>query len=91
MGLFAAVAIASAFPVFAGPESVEPLPKVSGAARALGIIPCRRLIYEDACREGWAPAPTNDYQKAIWESVKAEQSKDPEKAIKIKYDPKKGK
>ena len=71
--------------------SVEPLPKVSVAARALGIIPCRCLIYEDACREGWAPAPTNDYQKAIWESVKAEQSKDPEKAIKIKYDPKKGK
>lgn len=28
--------------------------------------------YLAACKEGWAPAPTNDYQKAVWEKVKAE-------------------
>ena len=32
----------------------------------------RRASYKVACEEGWAPAPTNDFQKAIWEKVKAE-------------------
>jgi hypothetical protein len=40
--------------------------------------------------EGWAPAPTNEVQKAIAAQVKAEQSKEPTKGMKIKYDPKAG-
>lgn len=31
--------------------------------------------YRKACMEGWAPAPTNDIQKAIWEEVKARKGK----------------
>lgn len=31
-----------------------------------------RTTYKKACQEGWAPAPTNDYQKAVWDNVKAE-------------------
>ena len=30
----------------------------------------RRTTYLKACEEGWAPAPTNDYQRAIFEAVK---------------------
>lgn len=32
--------------------------------------------YRDACVEGWAPAPTNDVQKAIWDGVKSGKIKD---------------
>ena len=31
----------------------------------------RRVTYKKAVEDGWAPAPTNDYQKAIWDAVKA--------------------
>lgn len=33
----------------------------------LGVTPYRIVSYRKACEEGWAPQPTNDYQKAIWE------------------------
>ena len=42
---------------------------------------------ESACREGWASAPTNDVQKAIWDKVRAI----PDKPLTIEYDPKKDK
>ena len=35
-----------------------------------GVIPWKQETYKKACREGWAPAPTNEYQKAIWEKIK---------------------
>ena len=46
-----------------------------------GIVPGRKTTYLHACREGWAPAPTNEFQKAIWEKVHAI----PDKPIKIRY------
>ena len=42
--------------------------------------------YRTACREGWAPQPTNDVQKSIWERVHAI----PKAPMKIEFDPKKG-
>jgi hypothetical protein len=39
------------------------------------------------CQEGWAPPPTNEYQRAIWNDV----HKIPEKPMKIDFDPAKGK
>ena len=36
-----------------------------------GIPTLRHGTYRSACEHGWAPAPTNDVQKAIWERVKA--------------------
>ena len=36
---------------------------------AAGVTPARTVTYKKACREGWAPAPTNDIQKAIWDEV----------------------
>ena len=48
-----------------------------------GIIPFEVVYYKRACEQGWAPPPTNDYQKAIWDKVHAI----PEKPMKIKFDP----
>lgn len=42
--------------------------------------------YKKACQEGWAPAPTNEVQKAIWDEVHAI----PATPMKIEFDPKKG-
>ena len=33
--------------------------------------------------EGWAPAPTNDIQKAIFERVKADKERGPSKPLTI--------
>lgn len=51
-----------------------------------GVTPARKGTYESACQQGWAPAPTNDIQKAIWDKVHAV----PATPMKIKFDPKKG-
>ena len=52
-----------------------------------GVKPGRRVTYRKACQEGWAPAPTNDIQKAIWNQV----HEIPTKPIKIEFEGKKGK
>lgn len=54
--------------------------------QALGMYPMRKVTYVKACQEGWAPAPTNQYQKAIWDKVRAT----PKNPMKIEFDPKKG-
>ena len=52
-----------------------------------GVIPWTQTTYRKACREGWAPPPTNDIQRAVWEKV----HQIPDKPIKIEFDPKKDK
>ena len=47
-----------------------------------GVTPAQITTYRSACKQGWAPAPTNDYQKAIWTEIHTPPS-DP---IKIKYE-----
>lgn len=49
----------------------------------LGATQSRPTSYLRACREGWASAPTNEYQKVIWEQVKAEMDTKPTKPLKI--------
>jgi hypothetical protein len=49
----------------------------------IGVTPIEMTTYRKACREGWAPAPTNDIQKAIWERVKADKERGPTNPIKI--------
>lgn len=66
--------------------SPEPLMRIEPALRQMGIAQLRRATYKRACEEGWAPSPTNEWQKAVWEKVKAEQSEAPTKGIKIKFD-----
>ena len=50
----------------------------------LGVRPEVRTTYRQACKEGWAPAPTNEFQRAIWEKVHAV----PDKPLTIEFDPK---
>ena len=52
-----------------------------------GIRPWHERKYDTACQEGWAPQPTNEFQKAIWEKVHAI----PQKPIKIEYNEKRDK
>ena len=54
--------------------SPEPLGKISRYATKLGIKPIRTTTYRKACEEGWALAPTNGFQKAIWDEVKAKKA-----------------
>jgi hypothetical protein len=54
--------------------------------KAIGITKKVVKTYLDACEEGWAPAPTNDVQKAIWDKVHAA----PKNPMKIEFNPKKG-
>ncbi len=51
-----------------------------------GIRTITIASYRTACRNGWAPPPTNDVQRAIWDKVHAI----PANPMKIEFDPKKG-
>ena len=48
-----------------------------------GVMPWHQTTYKRACREGWAPAPTNEFQKAIWEKTKADKERGPTNPITI--------
>lgn len=58
--------------------------KMNKMFQRFGVEKERRIPYRVACQEGWAPAPTNEFQKAVWDKVHAVPS-DP---IKINFDPK---
>lgn len=53
----------------------------------IGMTKQVTATYRKACMEGWAPAPTNDVQKAIWN--KAHEL--PTEPVKIEFDPKRDK
>ncbi len=48
----------------------EPFGKMMQQAQALGMRPAAQVTYRKACEEGWAPAPTNELQKAVWQEVR---------------------
>lgn len=52
-----------------------------------GLIAPKTVPYYRACREGWAPPPTNDVQRTIWNQV----HQIPDKPVTIEFDPKKDK
>jgi len=65
-------------------RSLDALDKISGTTYAtdtvqgilrsairLGVAGYQRFTYKQACEQGWAPAPTNQWQRAIWDAVKA--------------------
>ena len=60
--------------------------KCSSYLEKNGVTPYKRTTFRQACEEGWAPAPTNEYQKAVWDKVHAA----PKNPMKIEFDPKKG-
>lgn len=53
----------------------------------MGLSMSEDTTYEQACMEGWAPPPTNEIQKAIWDEIRSL----PQKPIKIEFDPVRGK
>ena len=65
---------------------MDVLARLPAYAKAFGVTPAVITTYRNACQQGWAPAPTNEYQKAIWDKVHAT----PVKPMKIEFDPKKG-
>lgn len=65
--------------------SPDPVMRMVNGAMARGIDTIREDTYLRACEEGWAPPPTNDVQKAIWDKVHAL----PASPIKIKPETKK--
>lgn len=77
-------------------QSVEDLDKIVGENFAIdtmttmmnhlpeiGVKPGTRMTYRSACMQGLAPQPTNEYQKVIWEEIKAQQSEEPSNPMKI--------
>jgi len=66
-----------------GPEALS---NIGIALKKSGVQYIRHATYLQACQEGWAAAPTNDIQKAIWGKVHAI----PKNPMKIEFDPKKG-
>lgn len=51
--------------------------------KRFGVKKERRIPYRVAVKEGWAPAPTNAYQRAVWDEVKSEKERGPSNALKI--------
>ena len=60
--------------------------RCNGFLRRAGVKPYFVTTYRNACEEGWAPNPSDVWQKAIWDEIHQK----PTKGLKIKYDPKKG-
>ena len=58
---------------------------VFNALPEYGITHRKRIPYIKAVQEGWAPAPTNEFQQAIWDKVHAM----PTEPLKIKPETKK--
>ena len=66
--------------------SVDVIARLEQSLANAGVTPAQMSTYLAACKQGWAPAPTNDVQKAIWDKVHAV----PATPMKIEFDPKKG-
>ena len=65
---------------------MDSLTRCKNYLESCNVTPYKRTIYRKAVEEGWAPAPTNDIQKAVWDDVHAA----PKNPMKIEFDPKKG-
>lgn len=66
---------------------IDAIQRAIDALRVYGVTPQEVTTYKKACQSGWAPAPTNEWQQAIWDQV----HEIPKNPIKIKFDPKKDK
>ena len=74
-----AVGVAGVDALVCATYSPEANSKVAGYLAKAGYKKRRTGYYYDACEQGWAPAPTNDVQKKIWDEV----HQMPTKPIKI--------
>ena len=56
---------------------LDALVRMEVFAKAIGVRPVRKVYYTIACEEGWAPAPTNKFQQAIWDKTISEKEQGP--------------
>lgn len=63
---------------------IDVLTRMTEYLKTLGVTPYEEASYQTACRQGWAPLPTNEVQQAIWDKIHAI----PAEPIKIKYEKK---
>ena len=61
----------------------DTLSVIYNALPEYGLTHTKKIPYIKACKEGWAPAPTNEFQKAIWEKVRSEKERGPANALQI--------
>lgn len=63
---------------------IDVMNRFASYLKGYGITPRIYSTYKKACEEGWAPAPTNDVQRAIWNKV----HQIPDRPLTIEFDPK---
>lgn len=63
--------------------SPQHMSAIMHSAKLLDLPMLRPTTYQAACRMGWAPAPTNEFQKAIWDAAHNEKERGPAKGLKI--------
>lgn len=56
---------------------------ISANKSKLGIFSRNSVPYSRACKEGWAPPPTNDVQRAFWNKMQADKERGPSNPITI--------
>ena len=68
-GLMGPVKVPSGLDLCNLPERVNPnlYTPIHKYLANFGVMPTEVATYRKACKDGWAPAPTNDVQKAIWD------------------------
>lgn len=66
---------------------IDVIQRITPYMAKFGVTPIDMVPYALACKEGWAPKPTNSVQQAYWDDA----HNIPKKPIRIKFDPKKGK
>lgn len=84
------LSVRTAFDLDAFAEDALSIDAINAIVRNLenaGVSPKRTVSYRTACKEGWAPEPENEVQKAIWDQF----HELPSKPITIEFDPAKGK
>ena len=57
--------------------SPDTVMRIEDQFKAIGIVQYPRTTYKTAALAGWAPTPTNDAQRAIWDMVQAEKERGP--------------
>jgi hypothetical protein len=55
--------------------SSGPIILIARRLKSIGVMPYQRVPYSRALREGWAPMPTNEIQRAVYERFQSEKNK----------------
>ena len=56
---------------------------IRSAAESIGIPHAEKVFYKKALEEGWAPPPSDEFQRAVWTRFKADKERGPTKPLAI--------